>query len=57
MLIEGTLVPSLSDGAMRYVGRPEALQAFIMTPHRPMPGMEIDLSEVRDLVAYIMSLK
>ena len=55
-VIEGTLVPSLSGVATRYAGRPEALQAFIMTPHRPMPGMEIGLSEVRDLVAYIMSL-
>ena len=35
----------------------ERLQAFITTPHRPMPATPLDGSEVRDLADYILSLK
>jgi mono/diheme cytochrome c family protein len=33
------------------------LETFIMVPHRPMPAIALELSEVRDVVAYILSLK
>src|SRR5688500_16425296 len=36
---------------------PQRLQAFITTPHRPMPAIPLDMSEIRDVVAYILSLK
>jgi mono/diheme cytochrome c family protein len=36
---------------------PERLQAFIATPHRPMPAIPLDMSEIRDVAAYILSLK
>jgi mono/diheme cytochrome c family protein len=60
--IEGTsqgtvAAPSLSDIARRPYNTPERLQAFIMTPHRPMPGLPLEVSEVRDIVTYVHSLK
>jgi mono/diheme cytochrome c family protein len=35
----------------------ERLQAFITTPHRPMPATPLDASEVRDLADYILSFR
>jgi hypothetical protein len=36
---------------------PERLPTFITTPHRPMPAIPLDTSEIRDVVVYILSLK
>jgi mono/diheme cytochrome c family protein len=35
----------------------ERLQVFIATPHRPMPGIPLDISDIRRVTAYILSLK
>jgi mono/diheme cytochrome c family protein len=34
-----------------------ALGAFLFTPHRLMPDLVIPVSDARDLIAYILSLK
>ena len=52
-----TAAPSLSEIARRPYNAPERLQAFIMTPHRPMSALPLEVSEVRDIVAYVHSLK
>jgi len=36
---------------------PEALQAFLFNPHPPMPQLYLTRQEIRDLAAYIASLK
>src|SRR5262245_32422729 len=54
--IQGIEVSSFSAIAGRNWSA-ERLQAFIMTPHRPMPATPLPLSEVRDLVDYIVSLR
>ena len=56
-IIQGTNVPSFTAIASRPDWTRERLQAFIMTPHRPMPGIPMGLPEINDLVAYIRSLK
>jgi mono/diheme cytochrome c family protein len=33
------------------------LEAFIMVPHKSMPAVALELGEVRDVVAYILSLR
>jgi mono/diheme cytochrome c family protein len=55
--IEGIAVPSFGAIAARPNQTPQRLQSFIMTPHRPMPGMSLSLAEVNDVVAYLLSLK
>lgn len=55
-VIQGVQVPSFRTIAGRG-WTPERLQSFIATPHRPMPGIPLELAEIRDLVAYIQSLK
>lgn len=54
--IQGTAVPTFRAIAGRG-WTAERLEAFITTPHRPMPATPLRLSEVRDLVAYIQSLR
>ena len=54
---QSTAAPSLSDIACRPHNTPERLQAFIITPHRPMPGLPLEVTEVRDIVAYVHSLQ
>jgi mono/diheme cytochrome c family protein len=54
---QGTDVPSFRALANRPYRTPESLQAFIMTPRHPMPAIPLELSEIRDVVAYIQSLK
>ena len=54
---QGTEVPSFRAIATRPNQTPERLQSFIMTPHRPMPGIPLTLAEVDDIAAYILSLK
>ncbi|MFZ1103884.1 MAG: cytochrome c [Hyphomicrobiaceae bacterium] len=55
--VQGTDVPSFRALADRPYRTPERLQAFIMTPRHPMPAIPLELSEIRDVVAYIQSLK
>ena len=50
-------VPSFRAIAGRPNHTPERLQAIIMAPHRPMPTIPLEMSEIRDVVAYILSLK
>jgi mono/diheme cytochrome c family protein len=53
----GADVPSFRALAGRPYRAPASLQAFIMTPRHPMPTIPLALSEIRDVVAYIQSLK
>jgi hypothetical protein len=53
--MEGRNVPSFSAIAGRG-WTAERLQAYIATPHRPMPGVTLQAPEIRDVVAYILSL-
>jgi mono/diheme cytochrome c family protein len=53
----GTDVPSFRALAGRPYRTPESLQAYIMTPRHPMPAIPLELSEIRDVVDYIQSLK
>jgi mono/diheme cytochrome c family protein len=55
--VQGTDVPSFRALADRPHRTPESLQAIIMTPRHPMPAIPLELSEIRDVVAYIQSLK
>jgi mono/diheme cytochrome c family protein len=50
-------VPSFRAIAIRPYKTAEALQAAIMTPRHPMPAIPLELAEIRDVVAYIQSLK
>jgi mono/diheme cytochrome c family protein len=36
---------------------PERLVGAIILPHPPMPGVPLTTAEIRDIVAYIMSLR
>lgn len=54
-IIEGRAVPTFRAIAGRGWTQ-ERLQAFITTPHRPMPAIPLEMSEIRDVVAYILSL-
>jgi mono/diheme cytochrome c family protein len=55
--VQGTDVPSFRALADRPYRTPESLQAIIMTPRHPMPAIPLELSEIRDVIAYIQSLK
>jgi mono/diheme cytochrome c family protein len=55
--VQGTDVPSFLAIAGRPARTPENLQVFIMTPRHPMPAIPLELGEIRDVVAYIESLK
>jgi mono/diheme cytochrome c family protein len=55
--VQGTDVPSFRALANRPYRTPESLRAFIMTPRHPMPAIPLELNEIRDVVAYIQSLK
>jgi len=53
--VQGTAAPSFGAIAGRPNQTSQRLQSFIMTPHRPMPGIPLSLAEVNDVVAYILS--
>jgi cytochrome c len=55
--VQGTDVPSFRALVNRPFRTPERLQATIMTPPHPMPAIPLELSEIRDVVAFIQSLK
>ena len=55
--VQGTAAPSFAAIAGRPNQTLQRLQSFIMTPHRPMPGIPLSLAEVNDVVAYLLSLR
>ena len=55
--IQGAPVPSFRAIAGQPSQTPQRLQSFIMTPHRPMPGIPLSLADVNDVVAYLLSLR
>ena len=52
-----TDVPSFPAMANRQGTSAEQLAGRIIVPHPAMPGVPLTANEIRDLVAYIMSLK
>ena len=57
MTIQGVPVPSFGTIASRPDLTPERLVGFLLTPHRPMPAIPLDLIDIKDIVAYIASLR
>jgi mono/diheme cytochrome c family protein len=49
-------VPSFSAIARHAGQTPERLAGIIIVPHPPMPPLQLTISEIRDVVAYIRSL-
>jgi mono/diheme cytochrome c family protein len=54
---QGTDVPIFRALAGKPYRTLESLQAYIMTPRHPMPAIPLELNEIRDVIAYIQSLK
>jgi cytochrome c len=50
-------VPSFSAIAVRPGATAELLAGRIIVPHPAMPGVPLTAAEIRDIVAYIMSLQ
>jgi mono/diheme cytochrome c family protein len=50
-------VPSFTTIAKLPGLTPERLVGAIIIPHPPMPGIPLTTSEIRDIVAYIISLR
>ena len=50
-------VPSFPSIAQRTDSEIEALEGFLIDPHPPMPDMSLTREEIRDLLAYIRSLR
>ena len=50
-------VPSFQSIAQRPDSDIEALEGFLADPHPPMPQMNLTRGEIRDLLAYIRSLR
>jgi mono/diheme cytochrome c family protein len=55
-VIEGVSVPSFSEVARRANRDSRSLESLIMIPHRPMSAPQLQASEIRDVVSYILSL-
>jgi mono/diheme cytochrome c family protein len=56
-VFQGADVPSFRAIAARPKQTAERLETYVMVPHRPMPAIPLEVSEIRDVVAYILSLK
>lgn len=56
-IFQGSDVPSFRAIAARPKQSAGRLETYVMVPHRPMPAIPLELSEIRDVVAYILSLK
>ena len=52
-----TEAPPFTTIAKRPVEEIEELDAFLAAPHPPMPPVSLTRQEIRDIVAYIISLK
>lgn len=50
-------VPPFAEIARRHAGAAGVLEAFLADPHPPMPNLSLTRQEIRDLVAYIGSLR
>jgi mono/diheme cytochrome c family protein len=50
-------VPTFPAIASRQGVTPERLAGAIIIPHPAMPGVQLSTAEIRDVVAYILSLK
>lgn len=50
-------VPPFAEIARRHAGATGMLEGFLADPHPPMPDLSLTRQEIRNLVAYIMSLK
>jgi mono/diheme cytochrome c family protein len=50
-------VPSFASIAERSDSEIDALEGFLADPHPPMPDMSLTRNEIRDLLAYIRSLR
>ena len=50
-------VPTFPAIADRPDTTPERLAGRIIIPHPPMPATQLTIAEMRDIIAYIMSLK
>ena len=50
-------VPSFAAIAGHADQTPERLAGAIILPHPPMPGIQVTNTELRDIIAYILSLK
>lgn len=55
--VKGVYVPSFSEIAGRPGQSKESLQSFLSIPRHPMPGLMLREDEMRNVVAYILSLK
>lgn len=49
-------VPSFMSIAKKYQGKSDALRAFLIEPHQPMPDLSLNRQEILDLMAYIDGL-
>ena len=50
-------VPTFSSIARRLPADADVLAAFIANPHPPMPNLSLGRQDIRDLLAYIATLK
>lgn len=50
-------VPSFQSIAQRSDSEIDALESFLADPHPPMPDLSLTRDEIRDLLAYIGSLR
>ena len=50
-------VPSFAAIAARPDNSAERIAGRIIIPHPAMPGVQLTVAEIRDIVAYIQSLK
>ena len=50
-------VPTFRSIAAKYDDNSDALAAFLADPHPPMPNLSLTWNQIRDLVAYIGSLR
>jgi mono/diheme cytochrome c family protein len=52
-----TEAPPFPSIAMKPTAELEKLDVFLAAPHAPMPPLGLSRTEIRDLIAYITSLK
>lgn len=60
--IEGSVVQGVKVRTLAQIARGpnmtlERLEALLLIPHRPMSGFSLQTREIRELAAYMMSLK
>ena len=50
-------VPTFTDIARRLPDDADVLAAFIADPHPPMPNLSLSRKDIRDILAYLATLK